>query len=223
MALFNNFKLPTRLWRRDYLVAAVETEEVSGRARPLSFTFLVVNGWFVTKTVHRHLDWTGQNRNRASLSKSHRDRAKAGAPRDTGSPRRGSNPGQALHRACRLLRLAETKGVPVVVHTVKPGLRALFDAFGLYLGEGGPAVQVISTAILERARRMRVRPVPWEGDQTYYLRAAALKGPLPDLRECLDEPRRPVASWIPEDGLFTANATDMLFLRQQYAFRPRRT
>jgi len=78
---------------------------------------------------------------------------------------------------------------------------------------------VISTAVLERARRKRVWPAPWEEDADYYLRAAELEGPVPDLRACLDEPRCPVASWIPEDEFFTARATDMLFRRRQRRFR----
>src|SRR5262249_55248292 len=146
-------------------------------------------------------------------------RAKSSSSRRTGGARRGSDPGAVVEQAHRLLSHAADEGVPVVVHTLTPGLEALLDAFAPQLGAETPAVEVISTAVLERARRKRVWPAPGEEDADSSLRAAELEGPVPDLRACLDEPRCPVASWIPEDEFFTARATDMLFRRRQRRFR----
>src|SRR5262249_19300398 len=128
VATLDEIRLPTRLWHRTFFVTAVESEVVAGRARPLSVTFLAVSRWFITKKIHRVLDWTGSARTSATPRPAPEQRAQSSSSRRTGGARRGSDPGAVVEQAHRLLSHAADEGVPVVVHTLTPGLEALLDA-----------------------------------------------------------------------------------------------
>jgi hypothetical protein len=202
---------PSSLRRRDYLVAAVDSQAVDGVHRPRSLGFMAIERCQIIGKLFTTIAWPRGACPVTMLQTLAEIAASSSSPVED-RLFQVADPTRALRLGYNLLNTAAKRDLPVVTHTAWPGLEALLAALPRELGKEAPEVSVISTAVLERARQAGVRQQPGERDADFYLRAAALEGPLPDLRACLDQRGISMAPLLPGDLSFPAFTVHRLFL-----------
>jgi hypothetical protein len=206
---------PAELWQRDNLVVAVETIDLAGETVPLSFSQLTVEDRQITASFFHPVAWgkyprgSGGQPCRGELVKA---LATAGADRrlTLAELDEGDMPLAVFGRAGQVLRCAAQQGSLVVTHS-QDRLRALLDAVEAWLDVDLPPVSVVSTAVLERARRLGASPERGEPDSSFYRRAAGLVGDLPGLTRCRAELQALGLPPAPAGRMFPATMTHLIY------------
>jgi hypothetical protein len=110
-----------------------------------------------------------------------------------------------------VLGIAAREDSLVVTHDPVRGLPQLYAAAESRLGVRLPAVSVVSTAVLERARHLGLWTRAGESPGEYYRRIAAVAGELPELDRCWRELGVADGLIAPDERLIPALATYLVY------------
>jgi hypothetical protein len=97
------------------------------------------------------------------------------------------------------------------MHDPERDLPVLIRAAEVWTDIDLPPVSVVSTGVLERARRLGMRQESGESAAEFYRRMAVIKGVLPGLLDCYHEYEWPDSLIRPTDRLFGPLATHLVY------------
>lgn len=208
----SRLKHPAHPWQRDCLVVAVDTIELNGERVPLSYSQLTVEDHRITTSLFHPIAWMcyrwGRDR---KLTQEELSQAVASAhtyrklvPEDL---REGDAPWNVFSLIEKVFRCACRHDSLVVMHDPGRDLPVLMDAVEAWMDVDLPPVSVVSTGVLERARRLGLRQDHGETAAAFYRRMAGVDSPLPDLLPCLREQELVDPTPGPDDRLFPVMAT----------------
>jgi hypothetical protein len=203
-------------WQHNFIVVEAETIVFGGESVPLTITVTHVEGRRITNSTFIQVAWAihfdaiGHKSTKEEVEQA---LATIRPPVRT-SPatlRQGTRPYTAFEFAGKVFQAAAQSGGLIVTHDPGQGLTQIFAATEAFLDTDLPPVNVVSTAVLERARRAGQRPFSGESPAEFYRRIAEADGELPDLRDCC----RDQGLWDglprPKDHLFPASATFAIY------------
>jgi hypothetical protein len=209
-------KNPTELWTRDCLVVAIETIELGGQILPLSYGQQTVKDRQITSSLFMQVAWarfySGPAPTKADLQKAVAT-AQTLRRLEVSDLYEGEEPVSVFGLVEKILRTASKHRTLIVAHAVCPGLVALLDAVEQGRGVTLPTIDVVSTAVLERARQKGQPQGPHEKGCDFYRRIAAVGGELPDLTTCWNELEWNDLPVTPADRLFPVLATHLVYQR----------
>lgn len=209
-------RLPEHPWQRDTLVLALETVELAGERVPLSCSLITVEDRRITTTLYHPVAWANQRRGSAGgLSGEEVRLAVATArtnrklvPEDL---REGDAPWAVFSLLEKVFRCVAKHDSLVVMHDPERDLPVLMNAVEAWMDIDLAPVSAVSTAVLERARRLGLRQALGEKPAAFYRRIAGVGGELPDLLSCYREQEWADGTLGPTDRLFPAFATCLIY------------
>jgi len=206
-------KYPSKPWRRDSVIFAVETIELAGKMVPLAYGMMTVADRRVTLSVHEQIAW---GRVTAHDAAKHDDllraltRARTHRRLTPIDAIRGEAPMLVFELVAKVCNAVAKYDEIIVTHDVD-ALESLLTAVENWLDIDLPPLNVVSTAVLERAHRAKLDKRPGESAYDYYQRIKCACGELPDLRKCYRELEWNDGTMLTTDRLFPAMATHLVY------------